>query len=439
MVLKTANPFTNEILHEYDEESLDSIKSKIKSLRKEQVAWGHSLEKRIEALSEVRERLKSRSGELSRLMTLEMGKPIAQSESEVKKCLDMISFFIDNASGMLKPESVKTEANRSYIRFDPLGFILLIMPWNFPAWEVLRAAVPALLSGNSILLKHASIVSGTSLLLEEIFDLPVFRSTVTRGNNAQTVIKFADGVSFTGSTGAGAQIAAEAGKELKKTVLELGGSDPFIILKTAELDKAVEASVRGRLMNNGQSCIASKRFVVHESVYEQFREMLMERFSKVKMGDPMDRSTYLGPLSSPEQKKTVLSQIDALRLAGEVQQADVEVTGNFVTPTIVSSRSSFDQEVFGPVAILKKFRTNEEAVRIANETPFGLGSSIWGHSEEAEKLVPSIQAGMVFINRTVTSDPRLPFGGVKKSGMGRELSRYGILEFANIKSVWVQS
>lgn len=439
MVLKTVNPFTREILKEYEEESLDSIKSKIKLLRKEQITWGHSLDKRIDAMKEVRERLKKRSPELSKLISIEMGKTLPQSQSEVKKCVEMIDYYIENASTMLQPESIKTEAVRSYIRFDPLGVILLIMPWNFPAWEVLRAAVPALIAGNSILLKHASLTSGTSIMLQEIFDLPVFRSTVTRGNNAQTAIKFVDGVSFTGSTAAGAQIAAECGRELKKTVLELGGSDPFIVLKSADMEKAVDASVKGRLYNNGQSCIASKRFVVHDSIHDDFYELMMEKFSKIKMGDPLDKSTFLGPLSSAEQKKIVLSQIDALRLAGDVQQVNVEVSGNFVTPTIVRSRSSFDQEVFGPVAILKKFKTHEEAVRIANETPFGLGSSIWGDQDEAEKLVPSIQAGMVYINKIVTSDPRLPFGGVKKSGIGRELSRYGILEFTNVKAVWVDS
>ena len=438
MVLKTINPFTGETLHEYEEEPLDSIKKKIKSLRKEQVSWGQNLEKRLEAMREVRKRLEARSGELARLISIEMGKTLAQAEGEAGKCLEMMDYYIENATVMLQPEPVRTSASKSYIRFDPLGVILLIMPWNFPAWEVLRSAVPTLIAGNSILLKHASIVSGTSLMLQEIFDLPVFRSTVTRGNNALTVIKFVDGVSFTGSTSAGAQIAVESGRGLKKTVLQLGGSDPFIVLKSADLEKAVEASVKGRLYNNGQSCIASKRFVVHESIHDDFYEMMMEKFSRIKMGDPLDRETFLGPLSSAEQKKTVLAQIDALRLAGDVQQANVGVSGNFVTPTIVRSRSSFDQEVFGPVAIIKKFRTHEEAIKIANETPFGLGSSIWGNPDEAEKMVPAIQAGMVFINKIVTSDPRLPFGGVKKSGIGRELSRYGILEFSNIKAVWVE-
>jgi acyl-CoA reductase-like NAD-dependent aldehyde dehydrogenase len=366
-----------------------------------------------------------------------MGKPVSQSETEVKKCIWLIDYLAENAGAMLAPEHVKTDAKKSYIRFDPLGTILLIMPWNFPAWQVMRAAVPALAAGNAVLLKHASIVSGSSLKLEEIFGLDVFKSTVARGDVALNAIKYVDGVSFTGSTEIGARIAETAGREIKKVVLELGGSDPFIVLDSTNLEDAVKNCTFARIQNNGQSCIASKRFIVHEKVYDSFYKGMKEEFSKVRIGDPLDKNTFLGPLSSKEQKEIVADQVRELKQVGQIDVLADGLEGNFIPPTIVRTDALYDQEVFGPVAILKKFNTNEEAVALANETPYGLGASVWGKPEEAERLVPSIETGMVFINKIVASDPRLPFGGVKKSGLGSELSRYGLLEFTSKRTVWV--
>lgn len=437
MTINTVSPYTGEILQKYEEDTLDEVKAKIAALGQAQREWKLSVESRLEELKQVKKRMESNISELAALMSREMGKPVSQSEAEVKKCIWLIEYLVENAGPMLSPELVNTDARKSYIRFDPLGTILLIMPWNFPAWQVMRAAIPALAAGNAVLLKHASIVSGSSLKLEEIFGLDVFKSTVVRGDVALNAIKYIDGVSFTGSTEIGAKIAEAAGREIKRVVLELGGSDPFIVLDSVNLEDAVKNCAFARIQNNGQSCIASKRFIVHEKVYDSFYMGMKEEFSKVRIGDPLDKKTFLGPLSSKEQKEIVARQVKELRPLGQIDVLADGLEGNFIPPTIVRTNALYDQEVFGPVAILKKFKTNEEAIALANETPYGLGASIWGNSEEAERLVPSIETGMVFINKIVASDPRLPFGGLKKSGLGSELSRYGLLEFTSKRTVWV--
>lgn len=437
MTIRTVNPYTEKTIQEYREEALDDIRTKITALRNAQAKWKLDLDDRLVALKEAKNRLTSASAELAKLMSSEMGKPVSQSEAELKKCVWTIDYLIENSPKFLAPEEVKTDAKRSYIRFDPLGVILLIMPWNFPAWQFIRAAIPALAAGNAVLLKHASIVSGTSVRLKEIFDLEVFMSTVTRGETAKEAIKYADGVSLTGSTEVGTAVAQEAGKHLKKVVLELGGSDPYIVLDRSNLDSAVKNCAFARMQNNGQSCIASKRFIVHEDVFNDFYDGMKEEFSKVVIGDPLDKNTFLGPLSSKDQKETVDDQVKRMKAIGPVEALKEGLGGNFVPPTMAKIEANFDEEVFGPVAILKKFKTTQEAIRLANETPYGLGASIWGDPTNAEKLVPDIEAGMVFINKIVASDPRLPFGGVKKSGLGVELSRYGLLEFTSKRTVWV--
>ena len=437
MTISTINPYTRKVLAEYREETLDEVKSKIAKLRNAQQEWKQSLDRRLDALREVKKRLQSNLQELSVLMTKEMGKPVAQGEAEVKKCVWLTDYIVENAGAFLAPEQVKTDAKKSYIRFDPLGVVFLIMPWNFPAWQVFRAAVPAIAAGNAVLLKHASMVSGTSLKLEEIFGIDLFKSTLARGDVATAAVRYVDSLSLTGSAATGSKVAEEAGRQLKKVVLELGGSDPYIVLDRSNLEQAVKNSAFARLQNNGQSCIASKRFIVHESVYEDFYKGMKEAYSSVKIGDPLDKSVFLGPLSSADQKQIVTEQVERLQSIGSVEELASGMEGNFVAPTIVRTDALFDEEVFGPVAILKKFRTEEEAIKLANETPYGLGASIWGDPQRAEKLVPSIDAGLVFINKVVASDPRLPFGGVKQSGTGTELSRYGILEFTTKRTVWV--
>ncbi len=436
--ITTVNPYTNDEISSYRSESLEEIKGKISRLRSEQKEWRLDIDDRLDYFKNtLKPNYEKHSDQLAKTMTAEMGKPISQSRAEVKKSIWLIDYLVENAKRFLENETINTEARESYVRFDPLGVIMSIEPWNFPSWQVVRAAMPALMSGNAVILKHASSVSGTSSLLKDIFDSPVFESTITNGRTASSAIPFVDGIAFTGSTPIGASIASEAGKNLKKVVMELGGSDPFIVTGSADLDHAAKNAAFGRLQNNGQSCIASKRFIVHESVYDEFHEKMQSEFSSIKTGDPMDDGTFLGPVSSASQRDTVLSQVDGLSSTSKVESFG-EVHGNVIPPTIIETGEHYQDEIFGPVAILKPYSGDDEAIALANETPYGLGSSIWGEPEEAGRLVPHIEAGMVFINKVVASDPRMPFGGVKKSGLGRELSRYGLLEFTNVKSVWVE-
>jgi succinate-semialdehyde dehydrogenase/glutarate-semialdehyde dehydrogenase len=437
LTIRTVNPYTMQTINEFREDRIEEISAKINGLNSAQQGWKRSLDRRLEALKEIARRLRDRSSDLATLMTLEMGKPITQSEAEVKKCAWLVDYLQENASRMLEPEVVETEAKSSYVRFDPVGTILIIMPWNFPLWQAMRAAIPALAAGNAVLLKHASIVSGTSLEIEKTIDLDVFKSTIAKGNVALEAINYVDGVSFTGSTEVGSRIAEVAGAQIKKSVLELGGSDPFIVLDDTNLEQAIKNCAFARMQNNGQSCIASKRFIVHESVYDSFVEGMREEFGKVSIGNPLVKETFLGPLSSKEQKETVMKQIDDLKKVGDVEHLGGTLDGNFVPPTIARTDALYGDEIFGPVAIVNRFKTPDEAVQLANETPFGLGASIWGDPAKAEELATDIKAGMVFVNRIVSSDPRLPFGGMKKSGVGVELSRYGLLEFTAKKTIWI--
>ncbi len=437
MTIQTIDPFSGEVVGNYKIDSEQEALEKIKKLYDHQTEWGKDLDERVKFFKDVIKKNFERETEnLAKLMTREMGKPISQSIAEIKKSIRLIDYLIENAHNIFDPEFIKTEARKSYIRFDPLGVVMAIEPWNFPLWQVARAAFPALLAGNAVALKHASAVTGTSLKIQELIDAPVFRSLIVDGKTASSLIKYVDGVAFTGSTPTGAKIAEEAGRNLKKVVMELGGSDPFIVLKSADIEKAAKNAVLGRLQNNGQSCIASKRILVHQDIFEEFSERMKEEMMNVPVGNPLDEKTYLGPLSSKEQSETIRKQISELKPNSQVIMLGNE-QGNIIPPTIVITDVNYQDEIFGPVAILKKFKNNQEAIKIANETPFGLGTSIWGSEDEAEVMVPYIQAGMVFINSIVFSDPRVPFGGVKKSGIGRELSKYGSREFTNMKTVWV--
>ncbi len=436
MEVKTFNPYTNKQLGSYKIQDIDEVKRIISGLNSKQSQWKINMDERIGRLKESRKNFEKNMNDLAILMSSEMGKPITQSIAEVKKTLLLFDYYIENGKNFLSNEYVKTEASKSYIRFDPLGTVLIIMPWNFPLWQVARAAIPALLAGNTVILKHASIVSGTSLKIQELFNLEEFKSVITTGEIADDAIKYVDGVSFTGSTAAGSKIAAEAAKNIKKFVMELGGSDPYIVIDDSNIEEAVKNSVVGRLQNNGQSCIASKRFIIKDNIYDKFSKMMYEEFQKVRVGDQLSSDTYVGPLSSSAQTRIINDQINQLKSYGKILTTG-ENNGNIIRPMIVNLDREYNEEVFGPVAMLMNFRTIDEAIKKANDTPYGLGSSIWGNTDEAEKMVPFIDAGTVSINKIVASDPRLPFGGTKKSGIGRELSRYGILEFTNIKTVWV--
>ncbi len=437
MSVVTRDPYTQRVLETFKTDSAEEAIGKIREVRGAQKEWKKSIDDRIDFFKRViKPNFEKKTDELANIMTEEMGKPISQSLSEVKKSIKLLDYLVEKANEIYSPEIIKTEASKSYVRFDPLGTIMCIEPWNFPVWQVARAAFPAMIAGNGVVLKHASLVTGVSLKLQDLIDSPVFKSLVVDGKTATSLIKHVEGVAFTGSTPVGSGIAAEAGRELKRVVMELGGSDPFIILDSADLRAAAKGAAVGRLQNNGQSCIASKRFLVQENAYDEFKELAEEEFSKVVVGDPKIKETYLGPLSSEEQKRTVEGQIRYLESRGRVKFLG-EGSGNIVPPVIAELDENYQEEIFGPVAVLRKFKEKSDAIRIANETPFGLGTSIWGDKDEAETMVGDIEAGMVFINSIVFSDPRMPFGGVKKSGLGRELSKYGSREFTNMKTVWI--
>lgn len=438
MEIETRNPYDGKIVSKVKITGEDEAKDIFSNSRKEQRLWAKNLENRIAYMKDsLVPNLSRAKKELAEIMSMEMGKSITQSVAEIDKTIKMVEYFISNAHNFLSDEIITTEAKKSYVSFEPLGAIFLIMPWNYPLWQVARAAIPAMLVGNSIVLKHASIVSGSSKKIEEIFDTPLFKTVIVKGSSALDLIKYSDGVSFTGSTNVGRQIYMEAAKNIKKVVLELGGSDPFIVLKSADLKFAAHNAALGRLQNNGQSCIASKRFIVHESIYNDFRKELEDAFIRIRMGNQMDPETYLGPVSSNSQSEILREQLSQLKSIGKITSYGND-KGNMIPPTIADLNAPYNEEVFGPVALLRKFKTSEEAIGIANEIEFGLGASIWGDPEEADSYISGIESGMVFVNKIVASDPRLPFGGVKKSGVGRELSRYGLLEFTNKKTVWIQ-
>ncbi len=438
MVIETFNPYDNSKIGDYDEDLDDVVRNIFKQVNDVQPQWSKSIDDRIIFLKkEVVPRFKKEKENLARIMSSEMGKPISQSRAEIDKSINMTEYFCEMGKKFLGDQIIETEATKSYVHFEPLGTIYLVMPWNFPLWQFMRAAVPAMVAGNGIVLKHASIVTGSALKMEEIFDTPLFRVIKVPGSKALSAVKYSDGISFTGSEKAGSALAAEAGKHIKKAVLELGGSDPFIVLDDADLEEAAKQSSYARLQNNGQSCIASKRFIVSKSISSQFYDLMKENFHKSVLGDQLQDKTFIGPLSSSNQAETVRNQIKALQKVGNVETMG-ESSGNIVAPTIARTDFSFQEEVFGPVAIFKEFSTLDEAAEIANETSFGLGASIWGSQEKAEKLIPLVKSGMVFVNKVVASDARVPFGGVKKSGYGRELSKFGILEFTNFRTVWIQ-
>ncbi|MBW4700269.1 MAG: NAD-dependent succinate-semialdehyde dehydrogenase [Aphanocapsa lilacina HA4352-LM1] len=387
----------------------------------------------------------------ARLMSAEMGKTLASALAEVDKCALVCRFYAEHGAGFLADVPVVTDATRSFVRYQPLGPVLAVMPWNFPFWQVFRFAAPALMAGNVGLLKHASNVPQCALAIEAIFleagFAPGCFQTLLVGAE-RTADLIADGrvvaVTLTGSEPAGRSVASQAGNHLKKCVLELGGSDPFIVLESADISKAAQTAVTARLINNGQSCIAAKRFIVAEAVADTFEKLLVERFTALKVGDPSDPATDVGPLATPTILKTLDAQVrDSVARGARVLIGGKALPGpgNFYAPTILADippdSPAYGEELFGPVAALFRAPDLDAAIRLANDTAFGLGASVWStDAAEIERLAEEIEAGSVFINGMVKSDPRLPFGGIKLSGYGRELSREGILEFVNIKTVW---
>ena len=396
--------------------------------------------------------LEAECRELGRLMTLEMGKPIKAGIAEAEKCATACTYYADNAERFLADRPVEMESGRSWVAFQPLGIVLAIMPWNFPFWQVFRFAAPALMAGNVGVLKHASNVPQCALAIEDIFRRAGFADgvfqTLLIGSDAVEGI-IADrriaAVTLTGSEGAGRSVASAAGRSLKKAVVELGGSDPFIVMPSADFERAVSTAVTARMINNGQSCIAAKRFIIHEKIYDDFLKHFVARVSAVKVGDPMDEKTELGPLATAAIRDDLDKQVKASVAAGAkllTGGKKLDGDGYYYAPTVIAdipaNAPAAQEELFGPVASVFKAKDLADAIRIANGTTFGLGASAWTRDNaERDQFVADIESGLLFINGMVASDARLPFGGVKDSGFGRELGEFGIREFVNIKSVRV--
>lgn len=454
MAIQTINPATGTVVKTFKAESWAQVDKKLTRAVKTFETWKKtSFKERSELFYKLIDVLNTHKDEYARLNTLEMGKPISQSIGEVEKCGKACSYYADNAERILADQHVKTEFTHSYIQHDPLGIVLAVMPWNFPFWQAMRAAAPAIMAGNVFVLKHSSNVPQCSLAIEDMFKKAgfpegVFTTLLVESSEMDDIIRDEriQAVTVTGSEGAGRRIAALAGEHLKKTVLELGGSDPFIVLEDADMDMTVENAILARFRNTGQSCTSAKRFIVMKSVAKQFTEQFQKKFNEMKIGDPMDAKTDIGPIAREDLMNLLDRQIhDSIKkgatlLSGGNVLDDRE--GYYYEPTLLSnvtkSMPVYDEETFGPVAVIIEVETAEEAVQVANDTQHGLGASIWTKNiDNARTLATHIEAGNVFINKMVTSDPRLPTGGIKKSGYGRELGEHGIREFVNIKTVIV--
>jgi len=454
MSYRTLNPATGELVAEYREASPAEIEAAISGAERAWRDWRRRpIGERTALVARMGAALESQAGDLARLMALEMGKPLAEGEAEANKCAWVCRYYAENAEAFLAPEARPSDGSEAWLRFDPLGPILAIMPWNFPLWQFYRFAAPALSAGNVVLLKHARGTPACALRIEAIarecgFPEGAVRNLFLTRDQATAVIgdPRVRGVTLTGSTRAGREVAAAAGTHLKPMVLELGGSDPFIVFDDADLDETVGTAVKARCLNGGQSCIAAKRFLVQRGVFEAFRDRFVAGMRARVMGDPSDRSVDLGPLARQDLRETLAAQVDESRASGAEALCGGEVPGGpgfFYPPTVLAGGGAAEfaarEEFFGPVATLIPFDGEDEAVQIANAAPYGLGASLWtGDRARAGRLVPEIESGAVFVNGLVKSDPRLPFGGVKDSGFGRELGREGILEFVNAKTVWIR-
>ncbi|MSU55739.1 MAG: NAD-dependent succinate-semialdehyde dehydrogenase [Candidatus Taylorbacteria bacterium] len=450
----STNPATGKIIRRFKEHTAAETERKLVDAKRAQSAWRVvPLKNRVRLAMKLAALLRKQKHELGQLMTQEMGKPIRAAIAEIEKCAWATEYFAENAERFLSPEYVKTDASESFISFEPLGIVLGIMPWNFPYWQVLRYAIPALLSGNAAFLKHASTVSGCALRTEELFreaGFPkgLFQVLLIETEKIPAIIADprVSAVTLTGSERAGSIVASLAGKAVKKSILELGGSDPFIVLADADLAEAAHTGARARLQNAGQSCIAAKRFIVARQKEKLFTKLLAARFKEMIVGDGTDEKTDVGPLSSERMLRGLERQVaESVALGANVVCGGkrIDRAGYFYEPTILTHVKKgmpvYDEEVFGPVAAVIGVKDEEEAIRVANDTPYGLGASVWTKNlARAKRIIPRIESGSVFVNDMVKSDPRLPFGGIKQSGYGRELSGFGLREFTNIKTVYIK-
>ncbi len=454
-MMQSINPANLQIIKTYNPMPTSEVKSIVDLTNNAFEDWKDtSFDHRSKLMMKAADVLKAKKEKYSNLMTIEMGKPIAQSRAEIEKCTWVCEYYSENAENFLTHELITTDASKSFVSFQPLGIVLAVMPWNFPFWQVFRFAAPGLMAGNAGILKHASNVSGCALAIEEVFreaGFPenLFRTILVPSSEMEEVIKNEKikAVTLTGSVPAGKAVAKTAGSVLKKTVMELGGSDPYVILEDADLEMASDTCVTARLINGGQSCIAAKRFIVVEKVYDEFEKLFVEKMKSKKMGDPFDESNFIGPQASVPLRDELHQQVEKsielgakLLLGGTIPDKE----GAWYPPTVLSNvkkrMPAFDEELFGPVAALIKVKNEAEAIEIANDSIFGLGAAVFTQDvNRGEKIAKEkLKAGCCFVNAFVKSDPRLPFGGIKESGYGRELSSFGIREFVNIKTVYIK-
>jgi len=453
MAIATINPATGEVVKKFDALTDAEVDDKITKA----AAAFHSFRKtpfpdRARWMSKAAEILESEKEPIGRLMTLEMGKTLPSAIAEAEKCASTCRYYAENAARFVADEPIATSAAKSFIRYQPIGIVLAVMPWNFPFWQVFRFVAPGLMAGNVGLLKHASNVPQCALKIEEIvrrasFPEGVFQTLLIGASQVDRILNDprVAAATLTGSEQAGIQVGISAAKRIKKVVLELGGSDPFIVMPSANLDEAVATGVKARVINNGQSCIAAKRFIVAEPIADEFQRKFVAKMEALKVGDPFEESTELGPLATPQGVEDLERDVQKTVAAGArilTGGKKLDGPGNFYAPTVLAdipkSSPAYREELFGPVASIFRAKNLDDAIRIANDSRFGLGASAWTNDDkERERLVNELEAGMVFINRMVASDPRLPFGGVKQSGYGRELGPFGIREFTNIKTVSV--
>jgi succinate-semialdehyde dehydrogenase / glutarate-semialdehyde dehydrogenase len=454
MAIATTNPATGELVKSFNALSPEQIEQKLQlAISAFQTHRWTRFAERARMMLSAAEILEKERDECARLMTLEMGKTLRSAAAEAAKCATGCRYYAENAERFLADEAVQTGAKRSFIRYLPLGPVLAVMPWNFPFWQVFRFAAPALMSGNVGLLKHASNVPQCALKIEEIlrragFAEGVFQTLLIGSSQVDAILNDSRiaAATLTGSEQAGIDVGVSAAKRIKKVVLELGGSDPFIVMPSADVEVAVATAVEARIQNNGQSCVAAKRFIVAESIADEFESKFVKRMQDLRVGDPVEESTQLGPLANADAVRSLDADVKKTVAAGArvlTGGHPLRRPGNFYAPTVLTNipkdSPAYREEFFGPVASIFRVKDVDQAIEIANDSRFGLGASAWTNdARETERFINELEAGMVFLNRMVASDPRMPFGGVKHSGHGRELAANGIREFANIKTVWIE-